>query len=76
MSLRNIFTPLISMVAGGTQMETLSITFGVGEHAAKLAYGSFLPVRDRYQSHPLSLLYFRTRQIKRSACLQVEEDKL
>ena len=23
-------------------METLSITFGVGEHAAKLAYGSFL----------------------------------
>ena len=41
MSLRNIFTPLISMVAGGTQMETLSITFGVGEHAAKLAYGSF-----------------------------------
>lgn len=38
----DIFTPLISMVAGGTQMETLSITFGVGEHAAKLAYGSFL----------------------------------
>lgn len=37
---------------------------------------SHLPVRDRYQSHPLSLLYFRTRQIKRSACLQVEEDKL
>ena len=28
MNLRNIFTPLISMVAGGTQMETLSITFG------------------------------------------------
>lgn len=23
-------------------MESLSITFGVGEHAAKLAYGSFL----------------------------------
>ena len=44
MSLRNIFTPLISMVAGGTQMEILSITFGVGEHAAKLAYGSFLSV--------------------------------
>lgn len=44
MSLRNIFTPLISMVAGGTQMETLSITFGVGEHAAKLAYDSFLSV--------------------------------
>ena len=38
----DIFTPLISMVAGGTQMETLSITFGVGEHAAKLAYGTFL----------------------------------
>ena len=44
MNLRNIFTPLIFMVAGGTQMETLSITFGVGEHAAKLAYGSFLSV--------------------------------
>ena len=28
MNLRNIFTPLISMMAGGTQMETLSITFG------------------------------------------------
>ena len=38
----DIFTPLISLVAGGTQMESLSITFGVGEHAAKLAYGSFL----------------------------------
>lgn len=38
----DIFTPIISLVAGGTQMESLSITFGVGEHAAKLAYGSFL----------------------------------
>ncbi len=38
----DIFTPLISLVAGGTQMEALSITFGMGEHAAKLAYGSFL----------------------------------
>ena len=27
----SIFTPLISMVAGGTQMETLSITFCLSE---------------------------------------------
>lgn len=38
----DIFTPLISLLTGGTQMEYLSVTFGVGENAAKLAYGSFL----------------------------------
>lgn len=38
----DIFTPLLSLLGGGTQMESLGITFGIGEHAATLAYGSFL----------------------------------
>lgn len=39
---QDILTPLLSLLTGGFDISALSVTFGSGEHAATLGYGSFL----------------------------------
>lgn len=38
----DIFMPVIGLITGGINIETLSVTFGSGENAAVLKYGAFL----------------------------------
>ena len=38
----DIFMPLLSLVTGGLDIAGMSFSFGIGEQAAELKYGSFL----------------------------------
>lgn len=38
----DIFMPLLSLVTGGLDIAGMSVSFGIGEQAAELKYGSFL----------------------------------
>lgn len=38
----DIFMPLLSLVTGGLDIAGMSVSFGLGEQAAELKYGSFL----------------------------------
>ncbi len=38
----DIFMPLLSIVTGGLDIAGMSVSFGIGENAAELKYGSFM----------------------------------
>lgn len=38
----DIFMPLLSLITGGLDIAGMSVSFGLGEQAAELKYGSFL----------------------------------
>ena len=38
----DIFMPLLSLITGGLDISSMSVSFGIGENAATLNYGSFL----------------------------------
>lgn len=38
----DIFMPLLSLITGGLDIAGMSFSFGIGEQAAELKYGSFL----------------------------------
>lgn len=38
----DIFMPLLSLITGGLDISGMSVSFGLGEQAAELKYGSFL----------------------------------
>lgn len=38
----DIFMPLLSLITGGLDIAEMSVSFGLGEQAAELKYGSFL----------------------------------
>lgn len=38
----DIFMPLLSLVTGGLDISGMSVSFGIGENAAELKYGSFM----------------------------------
>ena len=38
----DIFMPLLSLITGGLDISSMSVSFGVGDNAATLNYGSFL----------------------------------
>ena len=38
----DIFMPMLSLITGGLDIAGMSVSFGIGENAAELKYGSFL----------------------------------